>query len=299
LKLFSFLAKDHVVRIGIEIDGKKCDFTHMWEIYKDIQGKRKYPELNFIQVMIGIGILNVDDITEVIEAVKELRSLDTVKINGPIQYDVPIPQPQKIVCLGRNYRKHADELNNPVPEEPIIFAKMPSSLLPHQGTIVLPRHVGRVDHELELAIVIGQQGKNIAESKAYNFIAGYTILNDVTARALQKADTAKKQPWLRSKSFDTFCPTGPFLVPYKAIDNPHKLELTLRVNGEVRQQASTSDMIYKIPEIIHFISRHMTLNPGDIIATGTPEGVSELQPGDVVVGEIEGLGKLENTVAAE
>lgn len=299
MKLFSYKAKDQTVRIGIEIEGKNCDFTYMWEIFKDIKGQHRFPPLNFIQVMISIGIFNVDDINEVITAVQEFRSLDTVRIEGPIQYDVPIPQPQKIVCLGRNYQKHAAELNNPVPAEPIIFSKMPSSLLPHEGTILLPRNIGRVDHELELAIVIGQQGKNIAESKAYDFIAGYTIVNDVTARALQKSDQSKKHPWMRSKSFDTFCPTGPFVVPHSAVDNPHNLELTLRVNGEIRQQGSTSDLIFKIPEIIHFVSRHMTLTPGDIIATGTPEGVSELKQGDTVTGVIDGLGKLENKVAAE
>ncbi len=299
MKLFSFITRDQNIKIGIDVDGKKCDFTYMWEIFKDIQGKHKYPQLNFIQVMISIGIFNSSDIKEVVTTVQEFRSLDTVKIDGPLIYDVPIPQPQKIVGLGRNYKKHAQELDNPVPDEPIIFAKMPSSLLPHEGAIVLPRGVGRVDHELELAIVIGLQGKNISESKAYEYIAGYTILNDVTARALQKSDNGKKQPWLRSKSFDTFCPTGPFLVPHDAIDNPHRLGLTLRVNDEVRQQANTSELIFKIPEIIHFVSRHMTLNPGDIIATGTPEGVSELKPGDTVTGEIDKLGKLENSVVAE
>lgn len=299
MKLFSFITRDQNIKIGIDVDGEKCDFSYMWEIFKDIQGKHKYPQLNFIQVMISIGIFNSSDIKEILTTVQEFRSLDTVKIDGPIIYDVPIPQPQKIVCLGRNYKKHARELDNPVPDEPIIFAKMPSSLLPHEGAIVLPKGVGRVDHELELAIVIGLQGKNISESKAYEYIAGYTILNDVTARALQKSDTGKKQPWLRSKSFDTFCPTGPYLVPHDAIENPHRLGLTLRINDEVRQQANTSELIFKIPEIIHFVSRHMTLNPGDIIATGTPEGVSELKPGDTVTGEIDKLGKLENSVVAE
>lgn len=299
MKLFSFITRDQNIKIGIDVDGEKCDFSYMWEIFKDIQGKHKYPQLNFIQVMISIGIFNSSDIKEILTTVQEFRSLDTVKIDGPIIYDVPIPQPQKIVCLGRNYKKHARELDNPVPDEPIIFAKMPSSLLPHEGAIVLPKGVGRVDHELELAIVIGLQGKNISESKAYEYIAGYTILNDVTARALQKSDTGKKQPWLRSKSFDTFCPTGPYLVPHDAIENPHRLGLTLRINDEVRQQANTSELIFKIPEIIHFVSRHMTLNPGDIIATGTPQGVSELKPGDTVTGEIDKLGKLENSVVAE
>ncbi len=299
LKLFSFMNKDKVVRIGIELDGQKYDFSLIWEMFKDIQGKQRFPEMTFIQVMIEFGFFNFDDINEVITTLKSYRSLDDLKIKMPIRYDVPVARPQKIICLGRNYRKHAEELNNPVPQEPIIFAKMPSSLLPHEGTIVLPRNIGRVDHEGELAVIIGQAGKNIAESKAYEYVAGYTIVNDVSARALQQKDVQNKLPWLRSKSFDTFCPIGPYLVPHGAIPNPHQLDITVKVNGEIRQHSNTSQLIFKIPEIIQFISKYMTLSPGDVIATGTPEGVSELSDGDVVSVEIEKIGLLENNVVAE
>ena len=299
MKLFSYITKDHAVRIGIDWDGQKLDFTHIWEMFKDIQGKHHFPELTFMQVMIELGLFNFEDINEVISTVKNLRSLDDLKIKAPIQFDVPIARPQKIICLGRNYRKHAEEFKNPVPQEPIIFAKMPSALLPHEGTIVLPRNVGRVDHEGELGVVIGKMGKNIAESKAYEFIAGYTTLNDVTARALQIQDIENKLPWMRTKSYDTFCPIGPYLIPVGAISNPHQLELTVKVNGEIRQHSNTAQLIFKIPEIIQFISKYMTLSPGDIIATGTPEGVSELHNRDVVTVEIEEIGLLENKVVAE
>lgn len=299
MKLFSFITKDLAIRIGIDLDEQKFDFTHIWEMFKDIQGKHRFPELTFMQVMIELGLFNVEDINEVISTVKNLRSLDDLKIKAPIQFDVPIARPQKIICLGRNYRKHAEEFKHDIPKEPIIFAKMPSALLPHEGTIVLPRNVGQVDHEGELAVVIGKMGKNIAESKAYEFIAGYTTLNDVTARALQIQDIENKLPWLRTKSCDTFCPVGPYLIPAGAISNPHQLDITVKVNGEIRQHSNTSQLMFKIPEIIQFISKYMTLSSGDIIATGTPEGVSELHNGDVVTVEIEEIGLLKNNVVAE
>jgi len=299
LKLFSFKTKEQIIRIGIDLDGQKYDFTRIWGMFKDIQGKHRFPDLYFIQVMIEAGVFNFDDITEVITTVKKLRTLDDLKIQGTVEYDVPVARPQKMICLGRNYQKHAEEFNNPPPKEPIIFAKMTSSLIPHEGTIILPRNVGRVDHEGELALIIGKTGKNIAESKAYEFVAGYTIMNDVTARAMQIQDIENKMPWTRSKSFDSFGPIGPFLVPTKLISNPHQLDITVKVNGEIRQQANTSQMIFKIPELIHHISRYMTLAPGDIIATGTPAGVSELHSGDVITVEIEQIGILENRVVSE
>lgn len=299
MKLFSFKTNDQLVRIGIDLDGQKYDFSYIWAMFKDIQGKHRFPEMTFIQVMIEFGFFNTDDINEVIAAVKNLRSLDDLKVKQPIQYDVPVARPQKIIGLGRNYRKHAEEFDNPVPAEPIIFSKLPSALLPNEGKIVIPRNVGRVDHEGELAVVIGKTGKNISESRAYEYIAGYTILNDVTARALQIKDINNKLPWMRAKSFDTFCPVGPFLVPHGALSNPHQLDITVKVNGQIRQHSNTSQLIFKIPEILQFISKFITLSPGDIIATGTPEGVSELQIGDVVTVEIDEIGMLENSVASE
>lgn len=299
MKLFSFFKKPQLIRIGIEINNKKYDFSQIWEFFKDIRGEHRLPEMHFLQVLVEFDMFSQKNINEILTTVTNLRSIDDLRILEPIRYDVPISRPQKIICLGRNYRKHAEELDNEAPKEPIIFAKMPSAVLPHQGTILMPRGVGRVDHEIELALVIGKSGKNIAEKYAMEFIAGYTILNDVTARKMQKDDTQNKLPWMRSKSFDTFCPLGPFLIPQDSIDDPHKLNISLKVNGELRQKSNTSKMIFKLPKIIQFVSRHMTLSAGDIIATGTPEGISELKAGDVVRGEIEGIGFLENSVAIE
>jgi len=299
LRLFSYVKKDQLIRIGIELEGTKYDFSHIWDIYKDIRGEQRFPDLHFLQVMIEFALFNKKNINEILTTVTNLRSLDDLTISEPIQYDVPVARPQKIICLGRNYKKHAEELKNVVPDEPIIFAKLSSTLLPHKGTIIIPQGVGRVDHEIELAIVICKIGKYIPESEAYDHVAGYTIINDVTARAMQIEDFNAKKPWTRSKNFDTFGPLGPFLVPQGLIPDPHNLDISLKVNGEIRQQANTSELTFKIPQIINYISKYLTLQPGDIIATGTPAGVSELHPGDIVEGEIESIGVLENSVVAE
>ncbi len=298
MRLFSYIKKNQLYRIGIELDGKKYDFSRIWDYFKDIRGEHRLPELQFLQVMIEFSMFSKKNINEVITTVTNLRSLDDLKLTEPIQYEVPIARPQKILCLGRNYQKHAEELKYKVPGEPIIFSKMPSSLLPHKGAIILPNGVGRVDHEIELALIISKMGKNVPESQALEYIAGYTIVNDVTARAMQKADTEKKKPWMRSKSFDTFCPIGPYVVPFDVLENPNTLDISLKVNGKIRQNANTSEFIFKIPQMISYLSKHMTLHAGDIIATGTPAGVSELHPGDVVTGEIESIGILENNVVA-
>jgi len=268
-------------------------------MFKDIRGEHRMVDLNFLQVMVEFDLFNKKTIQEVLTTVTNLRSLDDLKLTEPIQYQVPIARPQKIVCVGRNYRKHAVEFKNVVPDEPIIFAKMPSSLIPHKGAIVLPKNVGRVDHEIELAIIISKTGKNIPESEAFKYIAGYSVVNDITARAMQKDDVKKGKPWMRAKSFDSFCPLGPCLVLPEMVEDPHNLNISLKVNGEIRQQSNTSEFIFKIPQIINYISKHFTLQSGDVIATGTPAGVSELHPGDVVKGEIENIGILENNVIAE
>ncbi|HOZ22271.1 MAG TPA: fumarylacetoacetate hydrolase family protein [bacterium] len=217
-------------------------------------------------------------------------------IREPFSWQLPVQRPTKILCLGRNYRAHAAELNNTVPEAPMYFAKVPSSLLPHQGSIRIPAGVGRVDHELELALVIGKRGANIPEAKAMEHVAGYTIANDVTAREMQREEQKKGKPWTLAKGMDTFCPLGPWLVPAGSVADPHNLTLELKVDGEVRQKGSTADMVYGIPELIAYISRFMTLEPGDLLLTGTPEGVGPILPGNRIEGTIAELGTLENGV---
>lgn len=202
-------------------------------------------------------------------------------------------QPSKVVCLGRNYRGHAAELGNPVPRTPLIFLKPPSSVIGPEEPIVFPAASARVDYEGELALVIGRRCHRIdPEDDAFHYVFGYTCLNDVTARDLQKADGH----FARAKGFDTFCPLGPVIAT--EVDPSHLIVETY-VNGERRQHGRTAEMIFSLDDIMRFIAGVMTLEPGDVIATGTPSGVGPLHVGDVVEVAIEGIGHLRNPVVAE
>ena len=215
---------------------------------------------------------------------------------------LPPVRPSKIICVGLNYKDHAAELGMTPPENPLIFLKPPSAVLPHEGLIVYPNESGQVDYEAELGIVIGKTGKHISEEDAFDYILGYTCFNDVTARDLQKADGQ----WTRAKSFDTFAPFGPFTVTAEEMArqnlSPEKLNIMCCVirnhNEEIRQDSNTSEFIFSIPKLISFISSVMTLEEGDLIATGTPAGIGSLLAGDVVEIEIEGIGVLRNTVVS-
>jgi 2-keto-4-pentenoate hydratase/2-oxohepta-3-ene-1,7-dioic acid hydratase in catechol pathway len=197
--------------------------------------------------------------------------------------------PYKIVALGVNYRSHGKEMNHKPPSEPLIFLKPSTSVIGPDDKIVYPPSSKKVDYEGELGVVIKSITQGVSKADAKNYILGYTCVNDVTARDLQ----AKDVQWTRSKSFDTFCPIGPCIETEL---DPAKLSLETILNGKVKQKASTSQLIFKVPELVSFISNIMTLLPGDVIATGTPEGIGSMQPDDVVEVKIEGIGTLRNTV---
>jgi len=199
--------------------------------------------------------------------------------------------PTKIVGIGVNYRAHAVEMGKTPPAEPLMFLKPPSALLAHGGAIHRPGGFARVDHEAELGVVIGQRARRVSRERALDFVMGYVCVNDVSVRELQ----AKDGQWARAKGFDSFCPLGPRIVP--GLD-PSNLRIQARVNGETRQDSSTSDMIFDVPSLIAFVSEYMTLEIGDVISTGTPAGVGNLAPGDVCEIEIEGVGILRNPVVA-
>lgn len=201
--------------------------------------------------------------------------------------------PTKIVCVGRNYVDHAKELGNEMPERPLIFLKPPSSLIGDGDAILLPPESQRVEHEGEVAVVIGKRASRVRAADSRDYIAGIAPLNDVTARDLQKLDVQ----WARAKGFDTFCPVGT-MVPIEEVGELEDLEVVCRVNGEERQRGSVSRMAYDIPFLIEYISGFMTLEPGDLVATGTPAGVAPLKAGDVVEVEIPGLGSVRNPVRA-
>lgn len=215
-----------------------------------------------------------------------------------------VTHPNKIICVGLNYRKHAEETNSPIPEFPVLFNKFNNTLAGHGQEVPLPRVSQKVDYEAELVIVMGKEAKYITKEEALSHVFGYCSVNDLSARDLQM----RTQQWLLGKSCDKFSPLGPYLVTSDEVGDPNQLEIKCIVNGEVRQNSNTSDMIFKCDEIVSYISQHMTLVPGDIILTGTPQGVVlgypqdkqvYLKDGDQVTIQIEKLGSLTNTMVAE
>jgi 2-keto-4-pentenoate hydratase/2-oxohepta-3-ene-1,7-dioic acid hydratase in catechol pathway len=232
--------------------------------------------------------------TEVREATIEK---DDVSLRAPLLY------PPKIICLGLNYRDHAEEAHAEIPDEAIVFMKPRTSIAGPEEPVVKPSFVNQLDYEVELAIVIGRQGKNIPLSEAKHYIFGYMAFNDISARGIQFKDGQ----WTKGKGFDTFAPTGPCITTSKQIGDPNNLNIQARVDGEVRQDSSTKNMIFNVYEVVHQLSRVMTLEPCDIIATGTPSGVAVfmkpepkfLKPGNTVEIEIENIGVLRNPIIEE
>jgi 2-keto-4-pentenoate hydratase/2-oxohepta-3-ene-1,7-dioic acid hydratase in catechol pathway len=218
-------------------------------------------------------------------------SLDSLPAGARL---LPPCAPRKIVCVGRNYAEHAKELGNEVPQEPLLFLKPPSSLIASGDAIVYPKLSQRVDFEGELGVVIGKRARNVKADDAADYILGYTIVNDVTARDLQRKDGQ----FTRGKGFDTFCAVGPCIVPKEAA-NFAAFRIRTLVNGEVKQDGSVTEMLFSVDAIIAYITAVMTLEPGDLIATGTPPGVGPIEPGSKVRVEIAGIGVLENAVVAE
>ena len=222
----------------------------------------------------------------------------------PLTWLPPVPSPEKVVCIGLNYADHARETNAAIPSCPVVFSKFPTALLPHEGTVRLPRASQKVDYEAELVLVIGRSGRHIAESDARGHIAAYTCGNDISARDWQKDKPGGQ--WLSGKSFDTFAPCGPWMVTANEIPDPGKLGIKLRLNGQVMQDSNTAEFIFPVGHLVSYISQFCTLNPGDLIYTGTPSGVGVgrnppvyLKPGDVTEVEIERIGVLRNRFEAE
>ena len=221
--------------------------------------------------------------TEMMRGSHSPLALDEVKLLAPVT-------PSKVVCVGRNYREHAAELGNKMPDEPLLFLKAPSAVIASGDNIELPAASQQVEHEGELGVVIGKTARNVSESEeALSYVFGYTCVNDVTARDLQRKDVQ----FTRAKSFDTFCPVGPWIVTEL---DPTNVSVTTRLNGEVKQDGNTADMAFGVTFLIRYISAIMTLYPGDLIATGTPAGVSRMKHGDVVEVEVSGIGILKNQV---
>lgn len=215
-------------------------------------------------------------------------------------FGLPVPRPGKILCLGKNYHAHAAEFGGTAPKEPMFFNKLPECLLPACGSVALPGGVGRVDHEAELCLVLGRSGKDLDPDAAPGMVSGATLIDDVTARHIQGEDRKKGHPWVRAKSFDGFGPTGPWVVPFEdlfddgvvAANGTPDLEIRCFVDGEEKQSSQTGLMVHDVAHMIAHLSRHTTLRPGDLIATGTPEGVSPLHSGCEVEVRCERIGSL-------
>lgn len=213
----------------------------------------------------------------------------------------PVPRPGKLICIGLNYRDHAAESNMPIPEKPVVFSKFASAVIAPGEPVILPGTSNQVDYEAELAVIIGRRAKNVSAKRALDYVLGYTVFNDVSARDFQFADGQ----WQRGKSCDTFAPMGPTIVTADVIPDPHKLSIRLRLNGNTMQDSNTEQLIFGVPDLVAFLSETITLEPGDVIATGTPPGVGFarkppvfLKAGDVIEVEIEGLGTLNSPVVA-
>lgn len=258
-----------------------------------------------IHAVIEGGDAAVDSLARYMERVlSSPEGKNFLREEASLTFGPCVTQPEKIICVGLNYRKHAEETNAPIPEYPILFNKFNNTLTGHGCDVPLPKVSSKVDYEVELAIVIGKKAKYVPREQALDHVFGYCAVNDLSARDLQ----LRTPQWLLGKSCDGFSPLGPYLVTADEVGDPNNLELKCSVNGEVRQHSNTSDMIFYCDEIVSYISQHMTLVPGDVILTGTPEGVILgypedkqvwLKHGDIVTVEIEKLGTLTNRMVNE
>jgi len=224
------------------------------------------------------------------EATGEEHSLDDISLAAPVE------RPANLIGVGLNYAGHAEEGGHDIPEEPIFFAKSPSSLTAPRSDIVRHDGVTNLHWEGEFGFVVGETARRLDENEAEDAVFGYVVANDVTARDMQAADIEAANPWFRSKSMDTFTPLGPWVTPVGEGVDPDDADIETRVNGDVVQSSNTSDLIFTIPEIVSYVSHYVTLQPGDIVVTGTPGGVGEMVPGDDVTVTVDGVGSLENSV---
>ncbi|MFC1561359.1 fumarylacetoacetate hydrolase family protein [candidate division KSB1 bacterium] len=292
-KLFTFSSKNRN-GVGFEYDGRQYDLnTTLWHCGSDLG--IDIPEKLSMLEMITLVNKNPEILDTLLNTITEQHLEAACVLPETWKFEMPL-QPPKIVAVGWNYAAHAKEGGYEVPESPVLFAKMTSSMIAHKETIRIPEGVGRVDYEIELGVIISDKVSGVSADEAQNYIAGYTIFNDVTARDLQRQHKTTGRPWTVAKGYDTFGPCGPYVIPACMLPDPHNLELILTLNGEVKQHGYTRDMVFTIYELIAYISSIFTLFPGDIIATGTPEGISPLKSGDVIVAEIQPIGKLENPV---
>jgi 5-oxopent-3-ene-1,2,5-tricarboxylate decarboxylase/2-hydroxyhepta-2,4-diene-1,7-dioate isomerase len=285
--------------IGVVEKDQVIDLGRASVLYGEERGEAGIAELKTWRQFLQLLMERREALNELIEfAGERLRETGMTYRLTDVRLCAPVEEPRNIICVGRNYLAHARETGHEAPREPIFFAKSPSAVIDPGEAIIYASSLTRVDPEAELAVIIGRRAWQAKASDAARYIAGYTALNDVTARDLQKQDIAQGHPWFRSKSMDTFCPIGPVMLTADECPEPVELDVSCRVNGEVRQRANTRQFLFSIPQLLEAITRFITLEIGDVIATGTPEGIQPIFPGDVVEVEVERIGILRNPIIA-
>ncbi len=284
--------------VALECGGQWIDFTLAYQTYHLLAQRTPGPIVSDVGQMLAKGMVSSEDLEPVVSLLRESGLMERFALASEPVCLQP-HRPGKILCIGRNYSAHAAETGHEAPKQPVLFGKSPEACVGPGNPIRIREAYGRVDHEGELAVVIGKRAKDMRRENARDCVAGYTIVNDVTSRDMQQRDMQKGLPWFLSKSLDTFCPMGPVLLLADALADPVEVDLEVRVNGEIRQQSNTRHLIFDIPTLIAYITQYITLEPGDLIATGTPEGIASLAPGDHVEVTIPPIGTLSNPVEAE
>jgi 2-keto-4-pentenoate hydratase/2-oxohepta-3-ene-1,7-dioic acid hydratase in catechol pathway len=295
MKIAQFQNQDGLF-IGVLYEGRWINYSAAEVLYYQLERRTSIEPFFSVGGLIEAGELVPAEVTTILDAMRKRGLTRELRVDRSAVLTAPILRPPKIVALGLNYVLHAKEGSFAVPREPIIFMKAGSSVIGPDETVLIPRGMGRMDHEVELAVVIGKRATEVRKKDAYRYVAGYTICNDVTARDVQTADINERHPWFRSKSFDTFTPLGPWIVTADEIRPPIRLAIECRVNGKLRQKANTRDLVFDIPTVIEFITRTITLEPGDIVSTGTPAGIGPVTHGDRISCRIEKIGELRNPV---
>jgi len=307
MRLLSFVSGE-IVKVGLVTSRGILDLA---KCYQNVYGDSAAPHwLYSMKHLLAGGEDALNLVTKLEKKATELSDPSLFYHESEVKIKPPITDPSKILCVAANYVSHSKELEIKVPERPYFFGKFQNTLVGHDGEILIPKTSSKVDYEIELAVIIGKKGKYISKSRAYEHVAGYTVFNDVSFRDKQfppgwpQKLNPYGQNWILGKSLDTAAPCGPYLVTKDEVGSPYPLRLTLTVNGEVRQEGTTDDMFFKIDDLIEYISDGLTLEPGDIIATGTPAGVAAagktyLQHNDVIVCDIEKVGVLRNKVVRE
>ncbi len=294
MRIVLFEHEDHT-HVGIATQFGILDFTRAFQAQQLIQHGQERPEhVTDMVPLMRAGLFNRETFESAMMFVAE-HHLEAAMTVTDAKLRTPIPQPGKLVALGGNFSHPGEE----DPDEPPLFFKPTSSIIGPDEPIIFRRGLDVAEPEIELTVIIGKQGSHISQADAMDFVAGYTLLNDMTARDLQNVAYEVQRPWSYTKAIDTFTPIGPHVVLRDAVKDPHNLAMTMRVNGEEIEHANTNTMLFQVPVLIEYISQYMTLEPGDIIATGTPVHPPGLKPGDTVELEIEEIGVLSNPVVAD